>query len=736
MAYSFEQKKSVDFSISGMTCSSCVATVERAINKIPGVITSTVNLATERVHIDFSDETDANALKQAIVSTGYGAEVLQQDSPQPMPKNSGGWQVALAVILSLPLLIPMLLDVIGMHLMLPGWLQLMLATPIQFWLGAGFYKAAWKAILNKSGNMDLLVAIGTSAAYGLSIYLLLKNIPHLYFEASSVVISLVLLGKWLEKRAKKQTTEAISALQALKPDTAKIRQGDREIALPLAQVKVGDVVIVRPGERIAVDGKILEGKSYVDEALITGESQPVMKSIGSHVTGGAVNLDGLLLVSTTAIGAETILSRIIRMVEDAQNVKPEIQRLVDKVSAVFVPIVLIIALITLLAWGLASGNWEQAILNAVAVLVIACPCALGLATPTAIMVGTGVAARHGILIKDANALELAHKIDIVVFDKTGTLTVGKPVLTSLYAADGDNISLLKIAAAIEHGSIHPLASAVLDYAKKISIDYSILTSIRDLPGLGLQANDNNATFYLGNQRWMKMLGFSDDLMNSFISNLDQNGNSVSWVATEIDGHKSLIGVLAFGDAIKPTALNAIHLLRELNIQTVLLTGDNQNSAEQVAQQLGIDMVIAEQSPETKSNFVAGLKNKVKIIAMVGDGINDAPALAKADVSFAMSSGTDVAMYTADVTLMRSDPSLVADTIDLSRRTYSKIKQNLFWAFIYNLIGIPMAALGLLNPVVAGAAMALSSVSVVTNALTLRSWHPSNHKVKEEDNNAS
>ncbi|MDZ4098424.1 MAG: heavy metal translocating P-type ATPase, partial [Methylophilaceae bacterium] len=449
-----------------------------------------------------------------------------------------------AIVLSLPLVVPMFLNFLGSHIMVPGWLQWLLATPIQFWLGARFYIAAWKAVRNRSGNMDLLVAIGTSAAYGLSIYMLFRADIHLYFEASSAVITLVLLGKWLEGRAKRQTSEAIRALQALSPETARVKRQNVELEIPLEEVVVDDLVIVRPGERIPVDGVVTEGRSHVDEALITGESEAVNKEIGSRVTGGAVNLDGVLLIRTLAIGTETTLARIIRMVEDAQIAKPEIQRLVDKVSAVFVPVVLVIALITLLAWVAISGDWESAILNAVSVLVIACPCALGLATPTAIMAGTGVAARHGILIKDANALELAHKIDEVVFDKTGTLTEGKPSVTAVFSVDDDVPALVSLAAAIEHGSAHPLAKAVVDYAKAHSIAYKPATDLRDLPGLGLEAEIEGQRVYLGNQRWMLELGFKSADLNS--KDHQTNGHTISWLAVETNGIKQLKGMLAFG----------------------------------------------------------------------------------------------------------------------------------------------------------------------------------------------
>jgi len=714
---------SLDLSISGMSCASCVAQVEKALNKLPEVASATVNLATECAHIELQMGIATERIVQAVADAGYGAEVVALRARPKPEAQTGGWHVTFAIALSLPLVAPMFLNLLGMHVMLPGWLQWLLATPIQFWLGARFYRAGWKAVRNRSGNMDLLVAIGTSAAYGLSIYMLFRGDLHLYFEASAAVITLVLLGKWLEGRAKRQTSEAIRALQALNPETARVRRQDKEIEIGLEDVVVDDLVVVRPGERIPVDGLVIEGRSHVDEALITGESDAVNKETGSRVTGGAVNLDGLLLVRTTAIGAETTLARIIRLVEDAQIAKPEIQRLVDKVSAVFVPVVLVIALVAFLAWTGLTGDWESAILNAVSVLVIACPCALGLATPTAIMAGTGVAARYGILIKDAIALELAHKIDEVVFDKTGTLTEGKPALTALHAVNGDDNQLLALAAAIEHGSAHPLAKAVIDHAKKQAIAYFPAAELRDLPGLGLQAEIEGRRVYLGNQRWMLQLGIASAELEEQVKTIQSDGRTISWLASEQDTQLSLIGILAFGDEIKPNARLAIDRLHALKIGTVLLTGDNRRSAELVAGQLGIEKILAEQSPETKASAVAVLRKQDRIVAMVGDGINDAPALAMADVSFAMSSGTDVAMHSADVTLMRSDPSLVADTIDISRRTYSKIKQNLFWAFIYNLIGIPLAAAGMLNPIIAGAAMALSSVSVVTNALTLRNWKP-------------
>jgi Cu+-exporting ATPase len=614
----------------------------------------------------------------------------------------------------------------GKNWMLPGWLQLILAIPVQFWLGARFYRAGLKAIQNRTGNMDLLVALGTSAAFGLSVYMMGQDSGHLYFEASSAVITLVMLGKWLEGRAKRQTTAAISALQALRPDTARVRRNGAELELALQYVVLNDEVVVRPGERISVVGVVLEGNSYVDEALITGESEPVMKAVGEQVTGGALNINGLLLIQTTAIGTETTLARIIRLVEDAQADKPDIQKLVDKVSAVFVPVVLMIALFTLLAWGFfgtSDNSWELAILNAVSVLVIACPCALGLATPTAIMAGTGVAARNGILIKNGQALEIAHSIQTVVFDKTGTLTLGKPKLIQFESIDGERADMLSKAAAVEVGSMHPLANAVKNHAQQNDLPVLTATDFQDVAGKGLSAKLGESRVYVGTMAWMAALGISPAAMQEVQGRLNVNAATRSWVAEQTGLNIRLLGVLAFGDELKPNAHTAISSLHQLNVNTVLMTGDTQASAERVASELAIKQVMAEQLPGDKSKAVKSLRDSQQVVAMVGDGINDAPALAMADVSFAMSTGTDVAMHTADITLMRSDPSLVAQTIDISRRTYNKIKQNLFWAFIYNAVGIPLAALGYLNPVLAGSAMALSSVSVVTNALMLRKWKP-------------
>jgi Cu+-exporting ATPase len=545
---------------------------------------------------------------------------------------------------------------------------------------------------------------------------------HLYFEASAVVITLVLLGKWLETRAKRQTTEAIRALNALRPETARVRRGGQDIEMPIGKVARGDLVVVRPGERVPVDGIVVEGASHIDESLITGESLPVAKHEGHKVTGGSMNAEGLLLVETTAVGAESTLARIVRLVESAQAKKAPIQRLVDRVSEVFVPVVIAIALVTLLGWGLASGDWEAAILNAVAVLVIACPCALGLATPTAIMAGTGVAARHGILIKDAEALEIAHSLKVVAWDKTGTLTEGHPRLTAAEAAPGrERAALLAASAAIQAGSEHSLARAVLEAAAAEGIASPQATQLRAIAGRGMAAMVEGRDLRLGSTRLMNESGVDLAPLAARAAQLQGQGATVSWVADLTDKPPSLLGLLAFGDSIKPSAARAVSALRELGVRSVLVTGDNKGSAQAAAGQLGIEDFRAEVLPEDKARIVAELKADGGRVAMVGDGINDAPALAAADVGIAMSTGTDVAMHAAGITLMRGDPALVADAIDISRRTYGKIRQNLFWAFFYNVVGVPLAAFGLLSPMIAGAAMAFSSVSVVTNALMLRNW---------------
>jgi len=709
--------------IGGMSCAACAGRVEKALRAVPGVLDASVNLATERATIHTAPRSASHQqLIAAVEKAGYSASAGAPVAAVPLARPEW-WEIAIAALLTAPLLAPMLAEVVGVHLMLPAWVQFLLATPVQFWIGARFYRAAWKAVQAGSGNMDLLVALGTSAAYGLSLYQWLgEGGSHLYFEAAAVVVTLVRLGKWLEARAKRQTTEAIRALQALRPETARVRADGTERSVPIASLRVGDEVVIRPGERIPMDGEVLEGASHADESMLTGESLPISKAAGSRVIGGAVNGEGLLVARALAIGAETVLARIIRAVEDAQAGKAPIQRLVDKVSSVFVPVIVVIALLTFALWWGVGGDWRAALLNAVAVLVIACPCALGLATPTAIMAGTGVAARYGILIKDAEALELLHGVQVVAFDKTGTLTAGKPRLTALRAADGDDRTMLALAAAVQQGSEHPLARAVGAAALGAGITPAVAVGMSAVPGMGVTATVDGVLLALGNSRLLATHDVAVDAMADEARRHEQAGETVSWLA-QLAPETRLIGMLAFGDTVKPESAQAITRLQAAGVKAVMLTGDNEGSARHIAAALGIDEVHALVLPEGKANLVASLREGGTRVAMVGDGINDAPALAAADIGIAMGGGTDVAMHTAGVTLMRGDPRLLVDAIDISRRTYGKIRQNLFWAFVFNVIGVPLAALGMLNPMIAGAAMAFSSVTVVSNALLLKRWTP-------------
>ncbi len=616
------------------------------------------------------------------------------------------------------------------------WLQWLLATPVQFWCARRFYVAAAKAVRAGTGNMDLLVSIGTLAAYFLSLYLWLAegHAAHLYFEAAAVVIGLVLLGRWLEARAKRQTSEAIRLLGQLRPSTARVLRDGREILLPLDDVQRGDVVIALPGERIAVDGVIRDGATSVDESMLTGESLPVDKHPGDKVATGAMNATGRITIETTAIGGETMLARIIALVEDAQSAKAPIQRLVDQIAAVFVPIVLVIAAVTVTGWLLAGAPLDVAVINAVSVLVIACPCALGLATPTAIIAGTGVAAQHGILIKDAEALEIARSVDVVAFDKTGTLTEGKPRVTAIVGSDSDSNNsggsidadrVLELAAAINAGSTHPLAEAVLRYADEKQLTAPAASQHKVVAGRGASARAQLASgeseILLGSRRWMGELGVDLSALAASADAHEGAGRSVSWLAQRDSERVRAIGLIAFGDTPRANARAAIEKLHALGIETTMISGDNAGAAAAVARELGLAHFEANVLPQDKAARVAALKQGGRRVAMVGDGINDAPALAAADLGIAMGSGTDVAMHAAGVTLMRSDPRLVAAAIELSRATVRKIRQNLFWAFIYNVIGIPLAAFGFLSPIFAGAAMAFSSVSVVTNALLLKRY---------------
>ena len=721
-----------DLPIAGMTCASCAGRVERALRKVPGVEVATVNLANERAHVQVSSRIDPAVLIEAVDKAGYTASLEQdskvQQADQRKRHDTERWHLIVAAVLALPLVAPMILQPFGVHGMLPAWLQFVLATPVQFVLGARFYAAAWKAVRAGAGNMDLLVALGTSAGYGLSVYQWLTaapgTMPHLYFEASAVVIALVLLGKYLESSAKRQTASAIRALEALRPERAIMLVDGQEVDVAISSLSIGDRVVVKPGERFPVDGEVVEGQSHADEALISGESLPVPKQPGDKVTGGAINGEGRLLINTRALGAESVLARIIRLVEAAQSAKAPIQHLVDRVSQVFVPVVLLVAMATLAGWLLAGVSLENALINAVTVLVIACPCALGLATPTAIMAGTGVAARHGILIKDAEALQRAHEVTAVVFDKTGTLTSGTPNVTHMVvdpAFGTDENALLQLAGALQRGSEHPLAKAVLDMAAARGLVLAEVSNSRALPGRGVGGTLQGRDLALGNHRLLEESGLTPGALADDAVAWEAEGRTLSWLI-ESAPQRQVLGLFAFGDTLKAGAAEAVALLDTRRISSHLLTGDNRGSARVVAEALGIADVHAEVLPADKAAKVETLK-KTSVVAMVGDGINDAPALAAADVGIAMGGGTDVAMHAAGITLMRGDPRLIPAALDISRRTYAKIRQNLFWAFVYNLIGIPLAAFGVLDPVLAGAAMALSSVSVVSNALLLKTWTP-------------
>ncbi len=724
--------------IGGMTCASCVARVERALKKVPGVQDATVNLATESARVVFAPSEQMEArLRRAVRDAGYepvaaNAAIDAQDT-SPW---AGFMPVAFGLALSVPLALPMIGDLLGQHWMLDAWLQFALATPVQFILGGRFYKAGWHALKGLTGNMDLLVAIGTTAGWALSTWLWLNAafgaepgvLVHLYFEGSALVVTLVLLGKWLEARAKRQTTSAIRALHALRPDVAHLKGRDGEVDVPVAEVLVGDLLVIKPGERFPVDGRLLEGQTQVDESMLTGEPLPVVKDLNAALTGGSINGEGRIVMKVLAVGNETVLSNIIRLVEDAQAAKAPVQRMVDQVSAVFVPVVLAIALVTLLAWWLTGQPFEVAVIRAVAVLVIACPCALGLATPAAIMTGTGVAAKFGILIKDAQALELAHKVDIVVFDKTGTLTVGRPTLTTLHTAPGmTEDEVLKVAASLQSGSEHPLARAVVNRAQMMGLSFEAPDNVRAVPGRGSEGEVGVRSFLIGSLRWIDELGVDITAMATLAAELQARGATVSTLAERTSQGLILRALMAFGDEPKPGAKEALAALRSRGIKTVMMSGDNQGAVNAMAHRLGLrpeeGEVMAEVLPADKAGRVMALKTGGHTVAMVGDGVNDAPALAAADVGVAMGNGTDVAMHAAGITLMRGEPALVAQALNISNRTVRKIRQNLFWAFAYNVAGIPLAAFGFLNPVVAGAAMAMSSVSVMGNALLLKRWKP-------------
>jgi Cu+-exporting ATPase len=726
--------------IEGMTCAGCVARLERALLDVPGVITATVNLATGQAAVSHvARAVPAADLLAAVSRAGYRAQIRVDDTSEARALDEAeqarihalGRTVALAALLSLPLIAHMATGLMGWHWTLPGVVQLALATPVQFVLGGRFYVAAGKALKARVGNMDLLIALGTTAAYGYSAFhLVWPDGPSrgLYFEAAAVVITLVLLGKWLEMRAKRAAGSALRSLLALRPETARIERDGAEVEVPLAFVAIDDIAVVRPGQRIPVDGEIIDGATEVDESLLTGESLPIPKETGERVIGGAVNGSGLIRVKTRAVGKDTALSRMVALVEAALAAKAPVQRLVDKISAGFVPIVVAIAALAWAVWWLGLDDFEGGMIAAVSVLVLACPCALGLATPAALMVGTGVAARAGILIRDPVALEAAHRVDTVIFDKTGTLTEGHPAVVDVAPApDVDKDELLRLAAAAQQGSEHPLARALLSHAAGIALPR--VADFRAKPGLGLIATVEGRKLLIGNRRLMQTEGFDLSMLDARARLAEEKGWSVSLIA-ESEPSRRLLGLIGFTDRPRATASAAVKELKRQGLEVVLMTGDNRATAGAVAGALGITEFAANILPEAKAAEVERRRRQGKRVAMVGDGVNDGPALAAADVGIAMGGGTDVAAAASGITLVRNDPRLVADAIAVSKATYRKIQENLFWAFLYNVLGIPLAAIGLLSPVIAGAAMALSSVSVVGNALRLRRFRPASRPTGE------
>jgi len=728
-------EETFSFGVGGMTCSACSGRVEKALNRLPGVLEANVNIALERADIrTIAGAVGIDRLAKTVREAGYEPQVtgtteLQADADRQHREREDAKLakekriLLISIALSAPLVLHMVLKFLGFEFVHLPVVEILLATPVQFIIGARFYKAAFKALRARSANMDVLVVMGTTAAYTYSWYLIATLGEHaagkLYFEASAVIITLVLLGKFMEARAKRGTTAAIRQLMDLRPETARVKQSDgSNMQLSIGEVIAGNIVIVKPGERIPVDGEVVAGYSEVDEALITGESLPVSKTIGDTVTGGAINGTGLLELEATDVGEDSTLARIIHLVENAQAGKAPVQRLVDRISAIFVPVVVAIACVTFAAWYMIGGLFEPALIAAVSVLVIACPCALGLATPTAIMTGTGAAARSGILIKDVESLERAHRLNAIIFDKTGTLTEGKPAIAHIHAFTGTEQDVLRAAAAVQQGSEHPLARAMLDRAEELEISLPGVTEFQSHTGLGVSATIEGQAVICGNPEMLRESGI-DPLEPERAHELEAQANTVVWVA--VSGR--VIGLIAIADLLRPEAIDAVEALRRLGTHTLMLSGDAERVAAHVGSEVGVDETRGQVKPDQKAQAVDELHNQGYIVGMIGDGINDAPALAAADVGIAMGTGTDIAMETAGITLMRPDPRLVAAAISASRATFRKIKQNLFWAFIYNVVGIPLAAAGILTPTMAGAAMALSSVSVVSNSLLLRGWRP-------------
>ena len=709
----------VEFAVAGMTCAACSARLEKVLNRQPGM-QATVNLAAERARVRLAGVADEAAVIAAVGKAGFSASVVDAGTrDREKVRRAAEYKDELrrfriAVALTLPLVVQMAF-MFGEHghaNELPRWLQLALATPVQFWIGWRFYDGAWKALRGGGGNMDVLVALGTSMAWGFSAVVTVFGLDqHVYFEGGAAVITLVLLGKLLEARAKARTSEAIEALIRLQPKTARIERDGQWVEVAVDALMPGDVFMVRPGESIPVDGDVLDGASSVDEAMLTGESMPVAKSVGDRVFAATANAQGALRCRATGVGEHTLLAGIIRLVGEAQGSKAPVQRLADRISAVFVPVVCAIALVTFAGWWLHAGDFAGALVNAVAVLVIACPCALGLATPTAIMVGTGQGARAGILIRNAEALERAGRLVVIALDKTGTLTQGAPGVTDIVPLGASADEALRLAAALEQGSEHPLARAILERAA--AVDLPKVADFAATPGHGVEGTVDGRRLRLGAPEWAGLVA------TEALAGLQRQGKTV--VALAEGG--TVLALFAVADALRPTSREAVARLRARGLRVVMLTGDNAATAAAIAAEAGIDEFRAGILPGDKAAAIAELRQGGALVAMVGDGINDAPALAAADVGFAIGAGSDAAVEAADLTLIRSDLRAVDDAIDLSRATLRRIRQNLFFAFIYNVLGIPLAAFGLLNPVIAGAAMAMSSVSVVSNSLLLKRWHP-------------
>ena len=697
-------------SITGMTCASCAGRVERALAKVPGVDAVAVNLASDEARVTGSSPPEA--LVAAVAKAGYGAAPVTEDRPVPSHAPSA-WPAALALLLTLPLIVAMLAGV-----MLPVWLSLALAAPVQFWLGLPFYRAAWAALRAGVGSMDQLVVLGSSAAWGLSLHdLATAPNPELYLESAAAIVSFVLLGKALEARAKRRTRDAVTALAALRPAVARVIEHGLDIERPVEALRIGDRIRVRPGERLPADGRILVGEAALDEAVLTGEDRPIERGPGEVVAAGALDLDGALEIEVTALGAQSALGRILAQVEAAEAAKAPVQRLVDRVSGWFVPMVLAIGLATMVGWLLAGTAPAPAILRGVAVWVIACPCALGLATPAALVAAFGSAARHGILLKDPAALEAAHRISLVAFDKTGTLTEGKPVLREIVALDGDEVTALQRAATLQQGSEHPLAAALRMALAARGLDPLASHGFRALPGRGVTAEIDGVTYAIGTQNLFEAP--VPPVLAAVATGLEAQGRTLSWLVRA----GVPMALFGFEDRVRDGAAAAIGRLRAAGIEVALLTGDTQGSAERVARATGITDLRARLLPADKAAAIARWIEAGRAVAMVGDGINDAPALARATLGIAIADGTDVALAAAGASIRGGDPARVADLMMLSRAAWRVIRQNLAWAFGFNVIGIPLAAAGLLSPTLAAAAMAGSSIAVVSNALRLARWRP-------------